>query len=458
MHEKVSLLKSLLNLTPADEAEIARHHNLLSQQHQAFHANLHTWFQTSGLDLSNPQQLHQPLLTKDFFNALVAGNYDQSFYSILYRQSLHWYHMDLNENQTLIILSRIWQEFLNYTSSLNKPALQRSLCLVVDMIRIITVNIYRLHRELQALQQKTKYEMTRINQAFSLLAANLPDNLIQSYLDHQHWKYVAISLILGKKIKSTTSLVQQNNCNLTKWLHEGGYNIIPAEQKAAFDQAHQQVHQLAEQIIMQAKQQQPEYIFSLLDELEVASNLVSQTLLRCIDESITELANYDPLTKLRNRTTLEALFKRETALAKRFNKNLGVILLDIDHFKKINDEYGHLFGDQVLKELSQLLSQTIRVEDALFRWGGEEFLIIGLADTATENSLATIAERIRAQVEQKLWCQDSSTPIKFTVSAGVVEVNFSHHNPQMNQIFAQADKLLYQAKQAGRNQVVSAKI
>ncbi|NLC36832.1 MAG: sensor domain-containing diguanylate cyclase [Alcaligenaceae bacterium] len=294
----------------------------------------------------------------------------------------------------------------------------------------------------------------RIHHAFSLLAANLPEDLVQACKDHMQWMYEAISLILGRDIKNIAHIPSSTECRLSVWLNNGGRSAIPADQLNHLEIAHHQVHDLAAQVREEVMQQRTEHIFSLLDDLESASRTIGQILLRCIDESISNFASHDTLTKLRNRTTLVPVFEREVALAKRHKKNMGVIILDIDHFKRINDQYGHLFGDQVLIELGACLKQHIRQEDVLFRWGGEEFLILGLTTPEIQGNITALAERIRLAVQENIFCQDSDTPVQFTISAGVVEFELSSEQP-MNRIFEEADKLLYQAKAGGRNRVVS---
>lgn len=418
----------------------------------AFHTNIRNWSESHAFVELAPDE---ELITEDFHEALVSGEYDERFHTTLYRQILHWHRLRLNEDQLLILISRIWQELLSHSAPLGNPRLQRSLCLVVEITRILAAKIYHFNRKLQSIKKKSEYETARIHQAFSLLAANLPDDLIQAYVDHQEWLHSSISLILGHEDKQQARIPGSEECNLARWLQRGGQALIPVDQQQEFDTAHRKVHEIAELIRNNIAQQETGQIFTLLSELEQASNVVGKTLLRCIDQSITQFASYDPLTKLRNRTTLQPVFEREVALATRFNRNVGAILLDIDRFKRINDEYGHLFGDQVLFELGQCLMQNIRQEDALFRWGGEEFLIIGLTDTTPEDNITVMAERLRKAVEDSVFCSDTETPVRFTISAGVVEFNPSHNMPAMEQIFDHADKLLYQAKQTGRNRVVS---
>lgn len=452
MHKKIPALKKLLEIHPLDEQEILNHRSFLLEHRKNFYTSIQAWATKHDFAAT-----HDPkeLLLEGFYEALVSGDYEHDFHAILYRQVIHWYHLRLREDDVLILLSRMWQALQDRSAQRTNMRVERALCLVVELCRIVAVDILRLSGQLQAIREKSEYETARIHQAFSLLAANLPDELVQAYMDHQEWMHASISLILGATPDPHASIPDSAKCNLARWLERGGRGIIPAHEWPEFDAAHGKVHEMATLIHAHAARHQTEHLFSQLSELEKASAVVSRTLLRCIDESITQFASYDPLTRLRNRSTLSSVFQREGALATRFGKTLGAILLDIDHFKKINDQYGHLFGDQVLIELSQCLRQQIRREDVLFRWGGEEFLVIGMSDNTNHGSITTMAERIRQEVEQTVFCHNTPTPIQFTVSAGVVEFSPSDTTMSMEQIFDHADKLLYQAKQTGRNRVVS---
>lgn len=159
------------------------------------------------------------------------------------------------------------------------------------------------------------------------------------------------------------------------------------------------------------------------------------------------MATTDPLTRLFNRRHLIDLAEKEIA---RFDRNplqLTFLLLDIDHFKQFNDQYGHDVGDRVLERISSVLTSSLRTQDSLGRWGGEEFLAI-LPDTDCQQAVAT-AERIRAAVEQDQWECDGVL-LSVTLSIGV-----SQYRPgeDLSLAIARADRALYQGKEGGRNRV-----
>ena len=153
----------------------------------------------------------------------------------------------------------------------------------------------------------------------------------------------------------------------------------------------------------------------------------------------------DPLTRLFNRRHFEFEFDREFKRAKRYNNPLSIAIADIDFFKNINDTYGHSCGDYVLKEVAYLIANNFRQTDLIFRYGGEEFVII-LTETANENSLIPL-ERLRKTIENHNF-RFNNKEIKITLSIGV-----SSNLETMQNMIDEADKNLYKAKNNGRNRV-----
>ena len=160
-------------------------------------------------------------------------------------------------------------------------------------------------------------------------------------------------------------------------------------------------------------------------------------------------AIYDELTGLHNRHYMTEILEKEYARALRHQTDLSCLLLDIDYFKIINDTFGHSFGDFVLREFSVCLKRGVREYDFIFRYGGEEFLIL-LPNTGIDGALS-IAEKIRVTCESKTYTDGTNTTIA-TVSIGVASVK--HHQPsESNKLIAFADKALYRSKAEGRNRV-----
>ena len=155
----------------------------------------------------------------------------------------------------------------------------------------------------------------------------------------------------------------------------------------------------------------------------------------------------DPLTKLYNRRHFETEFEKEFKRAKRYNSPLSVAIVDIDFFKKINDTYGHSCGDYVLKEIAFLMMQNFRQTDTIFRYGGEEFVVI-LTETP-ELTASIPMERLRKNIENNSF-KYNGNDIKVTISIGISSKTDCNNQVEM---FDYADKALYNAKNEGRNRV-----
>ena len=167
-------------------------------------------------------------------------------------------------------------------------------------------------------------------------------------------------------------------------------------------------------------------------------------------ESIT-----DALMGIKNRRYFDQKIVEEVALSLRYKLPLSLILLDIDHFKKINDMYGHMAGDEVLRNIASLICETVRDTDIVARYGGEEIAIITPSCSKQEAEL--LAQRLRAIIESTTMALVGATQevIQVTVSMGVSAMN--HMITDENALIEETDDALYLAKKLGRNRVVSSK-
>ena len=153
---------------------------------------------------------------------------------------------------------------------------------------------------------------------------------------------------------------------------------------------------------------------------------------------------FDGLTKLYNHKFIFEILSKEMSGAKRYDSPLSVVMLDLDHFKQVNDTFGHQVGDEVLVSVASALKETIRESDLAGRYGGEEFLII-LPSTDLE-AAKVVAEKIRSAIDQLTWNQPG---LHITISGGVT----TYQNDSTLEFIDRADRLLYQSKHSGRNQV-----
>jgi diguanylate cyclase (GGDEF)-like protein len=163
-------------------------------------------------------------------------------------------------------------------------------------------------------------------------------------------------------------------------------------------------------------------------------------------ERVKQLAYLDGLTGIFNRRYFELRIAEEIERARRFGMGMGVIMIDLDQFKRLNDEFGHLLGDEVLRQVSSLFHQQLRKIDVVCRYGGEEFAIL-LSQTSPQHSMA-VAEKLSRMVET--W-QFPGVARPVTISAGTA--NYPDHGTTRDELVKAADAGLYAAKQSGRNRV-----
>ena len=200
-----------------------------------------------------------------------------------------------------------------------------------------------------------------------------------------------------------------------------------------------------------------DYIVKPFREEEVLARVRSQLSIKKLFlekneliEKLDSLSRIDPLTGISNRRDMMEKLENEQSRFERYGKSFSVIMCDIDHFKKVNDQYGHDFGDYVLKEVAMLLKEQIRELDKLSRWGGEEFFIV-LPETNLVGAV-NVAEKMRESIESYSFEFGGET-LKVSMSFGVS----CHANAgvKLDDLLKEADQFLYRAKNQGRNTVVS---
>jgi diguanylate cyclase (GGDEF)-like protein len=193
-----------------------------------------------------------------------------------------------------------------------------------------------------------------------------------------------------------------------------------------------------------------------VDSLELQARVkVHHRLARIIREledskkALAELATTDSLTKLKNRRLFYTQAEQNLAACRRYGKDMSLLLLDIDHFKKVNDTFGHHAGDEVLVKISALLAQMVRGVDTVARFGGEEFAV--LMPETNRLGAAVLGERIRAAIEREQISVDGRH-IPVTVSIGITTLA-AEAVESIDQMLNIADQRLYLAKNSGRNRI-----
>ena len=181
------------------------------------------------------------------------------------------------------------------------------------------------------------------------------------------------------------------------------------------------------------------------------SSIIDKTI---IFHKAKELAYCDALTGIFNRRYFDQRYQREILRAKRYNRTLSVLMIDIDHFKIFNDTNGHLLGDLILKKVSSLLENNLRRADVLCRYGGEEFVVI-LPEIDLEHA-EFVAGKLRKAILAETFKGEKNQPTgKLTISVGVA--CFPENGEKAEAVLDKADQCLYEAKNAGRNMVVAAR-
>jgi diguanylate cyclase (GGDEF)-like protein len=159
-------------------------------------------------------------------------------------------------------------------------------------------------------------------------------------------------------------------------------------------------------------------------------------------------AYYDSLTHVANRRHIELKVRQALEEVRQFGCGFGIVMLDIDSFKSINDKYGHPTGDRILKMLSNTLTSCVRPQDVVGRWGGDEFLVV--ARDVTAGSLEHIAKRYSHQIDATFVPVDSGAPIRIHVSVGATML---HEGDLCDEALARADWLMYASKGLLRNRI-----
>lgn len=199
------------------------------------------------------------------------------------------------------------------------------------------------------------------------------------------------------------------------------------------------------------KKESEQQVRDLLMSLDKQVTKASWLLTSLVEQMMAIDNSRDPLTRMLNRRYLPVILQRETELCSKHDIRYALIFADIDHFKQVNDTYGHEAGDMVLRRFAEILSNEVRAGDFVFRYGGEEFLLV-LSDSHSDEALK-ISERIRSVVRTTPFHTDSGQKLAVTTSIGVA---MFEGYPDYNEVIQRADKALYEAKNGGRDKVVIA--
>ena len=293
------------------------------------------------------------------------------------------------------------------------------------------------------IQRITKLVLSGSTLKYEIIIADI-NRLIEKYSFENGSKYreldadfVKVVLELGKKWSILESSLTKYQINPSEELHE----IIINESEACWKTAVEVV--LAAQHVAEDNVKHVEKLFYFFLILNIISAiLILYLIFSYVKKKLEYESSHDHLTSLLNRRSYEYAIDYEVIRNQRYGSSLSLVLFDIDHFKVINDKYGHKTGDQVIRSITKLIAESIRKTDLLFRVGGEEFAII-IPET---NSISAqkLAESVRKKVEKYVF----ETVNKVTISLGVAEY---YPSLTKDHLYSNADLAMYEAKKGGRN-------
>lgn len=276
------------------------------------------------------------------------------------------------------------------------------------------------------------------NASFDELKPDLPvDNPLQEFLS------LPSRLLFDEFLKSTLQERARKHANLEfSWQDRWGEFLcifvpLPAEQILFIAERARAVSDLE----------------AITEELERIKHslAIKETELKAVIAQADEVSHTDALTLLPNRKRIIADLQREVMFSDRYGTPLAISLIDIDLFKNINDQYGHVAGDEVLRKLAMELRERIRHPDTIGRYGGEEFLVV--LPHSTSKAAAEQADRLCKHV-RSLVIQSGENEIRLTISVGIAQ--YKVHAEDWQEFLSRADSALYQAKNAGRDQWIIA--
>ncbi|MBU1927906.1 sensor domain-containing diguanylate cyclase [bacterium] len=285
--------------------------------------------------------------------------------------------------------------------------------------------------------------------------ALMPDKKFMiHYESHIQWIINLILYIQENKFDSNYPELNPNMCVFGQWMHSAGTSyLLSTSHFKTIDKLHVNLHDLAANVInyCQSGAHKPATLIHLMQKIDYYSLEIGNEIafLNEIEESAK-----DPLTHLLTRRLFNKIMLNKLDIAKSTGRDFSLMMCDLDHFKRINDTYGHAVGDVVLKHFSSLLENMLRKSDYIFRFGGEEFMIL-LPATDKEETVLLAQKLCDATALEEVILEDIS--IRYTVSIGTFSVNIDNktavHQDTIDQYVTRVDEKLYLAKEKGRNRV-----
>ncbi len=239
-----------------------------------------------------------------------------------------------------------------------------------------------------------------------------------------------------------------HHCRFGKWYYSTkNTSLCSLTGFVDLEEQHKQVHVHARNLLL-ARQNGEPVTAVMYDNFTEVVHVFRNSVQNIQYDIASEVCTLDQLTGVWNRYVMTYRLAQQNELVRRYKRKSTIALLDIDHFKKVNDQYGHLIGDAVLKNVVNYISEQVRESDSIFRYGGEEFLIL-FAETPMEPALHTL-ERLRSEIKNITTVSDTGDDINVSVSIGVAELDGQQSEREALEF---ADKALLIAKETGRDRI-----
>lgn len=443
----IATLQKLVNFSDEDEAVILRHRAALNQQVDELNRRFSRWF----VDEAGWPADDLVVVLPGFLESILQGRYEKEFISQQYHQALYWYRHGMDATTSIAASSHLRTLLHEACFGIEQDRLARAICKVVDLSQAVLSVVHHIASTHQRLQHNTEAEISRVEEIAKSFSDDFPNQMVNAYIEHLNWKLRAYSLALGNKLDTHRSLeLSTDECVLGRWLNDGGMMAISEEVRSGFVSAHNRLHEVARQILLLEEASEPENMVDYLLDMDSASREVMLILGEHIEREIRKLVTIDSLTRIGNRRSFVSELKRKMEESQRTKVGFGLLFFDIDHFKAVNDRFGHSVGDEVLKSVADRLMKALRSSDVAYRWGGEEFVV--LVSTANTKGVANVSERILFAMNSTPVISSAGL-IKITVSIGYT-YNQSDSLVSIDELVAHADSAMLKAKAHGRNRII----
>lgn len=390
------------------------------------------------------QELRRTLL-QQLFSELTPDNEDEQTDSFVQACLLNDFSYPLIHSDLMALARSVLGSLVNGQNCQEVIALNQGF----DRIEK-KVSVAYFHHYLRKLAVKNHIRLSHL--------ANLSEkNLLVHYQNHLQWMLQLINQLQGIEPDPPVEL-DHNRCTFGRWLHG---QVIPMIKSTSHfkevERLHIKLHKLGKDVLTQHQSDRVSHkqLIHLMGRLDYISLEIGAEIAILNDMMMITEYHKDPLTGVLTRHLLDKILSAQIEIAKATESTCALLMLDLDNFKHINDTYGHLAGDMVIQNFTDILKRTLSKSDFIFRFGGEEFLV--LVPSTNAQDLQQIAQKILIEVRQQSILTPQDQLMTYTVSIGTTTIepsNLSFVTKEVvNHYIGEADARLYLAKRNGRNRV-----